>query len=229
MYIIGITGGIACGKSTVSKELHKYGAKIINADKMAHWQMSPGGEIYQEYINHFGKDILNEEGLIDRSKIANIVFNDKSELDWINNIAHPILLKHVREQLVANQDTGVTLTVLDVPLLFEAGWDRECDEVWVVHLKPGKQIKRLMERNNLSQEDAAARIKAQLNSKIRRQKADKVIDNNSFKSSTRGQVRSLIKKRFPHLLVNYRKFVAKSPSFSYYNEEATKDNEEGHK
>ena len=206
MYIIGITGGIACGKSTVSNELRKYGAKIINADKMAHWQMSPGGEIYQAYINHFGMDILDEEGLIDRRKVATIVFNDKAELDWVNNIAHPILLKHVREQLVKYQNAGVTLSILDVPLMYEAGWDRECDEVWVVHLKPGKQIKRLMERNNLTQEEATSRINAQLNNKERRQRADQVIDNNGYKSATLGQIRRLIKRRFPHLLKFYKRY-----------------------
>ena len=206
MYIIGITGGIACGKSTVSNELKKYGAKIINADKMAHWQMSPGGEIYNSYIDHFGKDILDEEGLIDRRKVADIIFNNKAELNWVNDMAHPILLKHVREQLVKNQNEGVTLTVLDVPLLFEAGWDKECDETWVVHLKPVKQVKRLMERNNLTQEEAEARIKAQLNSKERRLKADKVIDNNGYKTSTRGQIRSLIKRRLPHLIKVYNKY-----------------------
>ena len=87
MYIIGVTGGIACGKSTVSNDLKKYGAKIINADKLAHWQMSPGGEIYQAYINHFDREILDEEGFIDRRKVSNIVFNDKTELNWINNMS----------------------------------------------------------------------------------------------------------------------------------------------
>ena len=206
MYIIGVTGGIACGKSTVSNELRKYGARIINADKLAHWQMSPGGEIYQAYINHFDREILDEEGFIDRRKVSNIVFNDKTELDWINNTAHPILLKYVREELIKNQSEGVTLSVLDVPLLFEAGWDKECDEVWVVHLKPMRQIKRLMERNNLTQEEARARIHAQLNNKERRLRADKVIDNNGYKSSTLGQIRKLIKRRFPHLLHQYKKY-----------------------
>ena len=98
------------------------------------------------------------------------------------------------------------MSVLDVPLLFEAGWDKECDEVWVVHLKPMRQIKRLMERNNLTQEEARARIHAQLNNKERRLRADKVIDNNGYKSSTLGQIRKLIKRRFPHLLHQYKKY-----------------------
>ena len=206
MYIIGVTGGIACGKSTVSNELSKYGAKIINADKMAHWQLSPGGEIYKAYIDHFGSDILNEEGLIDRQKVAAIVFNDKEQLNWINEMAHPILLKHVRQRLVQYQNAGVTLVILDVPLLYEAGWDRECDEVWVVHLKHGRQVNRLMERNNLTLEEAESRIKAQLSGKTRRKLADVVIDNNGFKSSTQKQIRRLIRRRFPHLIRNYNRF-----------------------
>ncbi|MBR2178981.1 MAG: dephospho-CoA kinase [Selenomonadaceae bacterium] len=209
MYIIGVTGGIACGKSTVSNELSKYGAKIINADKMAHWQLSPGGEIYNAYIEHFGSDILNEEGLIDRRKIAGIVFNDEEQLAWINEIAHPIILKHVRQRLVDYQIAGVSLVILDVPLLYEAGWDRECDEVWVVHLKHGRQVNRLMERNKLTLEEAEGRIKAQISGKERRKRADVVIDNNGFKSSTQKQIKRLIRRKFPHLIRNYSKFKQK--------------------
>ena len=206
MYIIGVTGGIACGKSTVSNELRKYGAKIINADNMAHWQLAPGGEIYNAYIEHFGRDILNEEGLIDRQKVAAIVFNDKEQLTWINDMAHPILLKHVRQRLVQYQNEGVRLAILDVPLLYEAGWDRECDEVWVVHLKRGRQINRLMERNNLSLEEAESRIRAQISGKTRRKLADVVIDNNDSRSSTQKQIKRLIRRRFPHLIRNYNRF-----------------------
>ena len=206
MYIIGVTGGIACGKSTVSNELSKYGAKIINADKMAHWQLAPGGEIYKAYIDHFGIDILNEEGLIDRRKVAAIVFNNKDELKWINEMAHPILLRYIRERLVKYQSEGLKLAILDVPLLYEAGWDRECDEVWVVHLKHGRQVNRLMERNNLTLEEAESRIKAQIPSKERRKRADVVIDNNGYKSSTQKQIRRLIRRKFPHLIRNYNLF-----------------------
>ena len=207
MYIIGVTGGIACGKSTVSNELSKYGAKIINADKMAHWQLSPGGEIYNAYIRHFGKDILNEEGIINRQKIASIVFNDKEQLDWINETTHPILLKHVRQRLVEYQNLGITLVILAVPLLYEAGWDKECDEVWVVHLKYSRQITRLMERNNLTLEEAESRIKAQISGKARRKLADVVIDNNGYKSATQKQIRRLIRSRFPHLIKNYKRIT----------------------
>ena len=206
MYIIGVTGGIACGKSTVSNELSKYGAKIINADNMAHWQLAPGGEIYNAYIDHFGRDILNEEGQIDRQKVASIVFNDKEQLSWINEMAHPIILKHVRQRLVQYQNEGVRLAILDVPLLYEAGWDKECDEVWVVHLKYGRQINRLMERNNLTLEEAESRIKAQISGKTRRKLADVVIDNNDSKSSTQKQIKRLIRRRFPHLIRNYNRF-----------------------
>ena len=207
MYIIGVTGGIACGKSTVSNELSKYGAKIINADKMAHWQLSPGGEIYEEYIKHFGNDILDDGELIDRRKVAAIVFNDKQELKWINEMAHPILLRHIRERLVKYQSEGVTLVVLDVPLLFEAGWDRECDEIWVVHLKHDRQVNRLMERNDLTLEEAESRIRAQIPSKERRKRADVVIDNNGYKSSTQKQIKRLIRRKFPHLIRIYNRFM----------------------
>lgn len=216
MYIIGVTGGIACGKSTVSNEIKKYGGKVINADNMAHWQMEPGGEIYRAYVRHFGEGILNEMGQIDRRKVGDIVFNDNIELRWVNNITHPILLKYVRERLIDYQSKGEALVVLDVPLLFEAGWDRECDEVWVVHLKYNRQVKRLMERNNLTLSEAEARINAQISGKERRRRADEIIDNNGYKRITRRQIRRLILNRFPHLSANYERYN-ENKNRLYYN------------
>ena len=203
MYIIGITGGIACGKSMVSFELSKYGSKIISADNIAHWQMEPGGEIYESYVRHFGEEILTEDGQLDRKKIGSIVFNDKSELNWINEITHPIILKYIRERLVRYQNKGIPLVVLDVPLLYEVGWDKECDEVWVVYLKQGRQLQRLMERNNLTTEEAEARIKVQMSNKEKRLRADKVIDNNGYRKATRRQIQRLISRKFPHLFAKY--------------------------
>ena len=145
--------------------------------------------------------------IINRQKIASIVFNDKEQLDWINETTHPILLKHVRQRLVEYQNLGITLVILDVPLLYEAGWDKECDEVWVVHLKYSRQITRLMERNNLTLEEAESRIKAQISGKARRKLADVVIDNNGYKSATQKQIRRLIRSRFPHLIKNYKRIM----------------------
>ena len=203
MYIIGITGGIACGKSTVSNEISKYGARIINADSMIHWLMTPNEEIFNAYVNHFGKNILNEEGLIDRKKVASIVFNDETQLKWINDTTHPILLKHVRERLVKYQKIGTPLVVLDVPLLFEAGWNKYCDEVWVIYLNPEKQIQRLINRNNMTEEEATSRIKAQLNNDEKIRKADVVIDNSLSIKFTRKKIKNLIQNRFPHLVKSY--------------------------
>ena len=203
MYIIGVTGGIACGKSTISNELSRYGGKIISADNMAHWQMTPSGEIYREYVRHFGHEILNEDDTLNRRKIADIVFNDKTELCWINQTTHPILLRLLRERLNTYQSQNVPIVVLDVPLLFEAGWDKECDEVWAVHLKRNLQIKRLMHRNNLSRTEAEIRIGAQIADEERRKKADIVINNSSTKQKTRDQIKKLMENKFPHLVENY--------------------------
>ena len=203
MYIIGITGGIACGKSMVSYELSKYGSKIISADNIAHWQMEPGGEIYESYINHFGKQILTEDGQLDRKKIGSIVFNDKSELEWINQTTHPIILKYIRERLVKYQNSGISLVVLDVPLLYEVGWENECDEVWVVYLKHNRQLERLIERNNLTEEEAESRIKVQMSVKEKRRMADRIIDNNGYRKTTRKQIKKIMKLKFPHLFAKY--------------------------
>ena len=98
---------------------------------------------------------------------------------------------------------GVSLVILDVPLLYEVGWERECDEVWVVYLKYHRQVERLMERNNLTMEEAETRIKVQMSSKEKLHKADKVVDNNGYKRSTRRQIRRLIRFKFPHLFEKY--------------------------
>ena len=209
MYVIGVTGGIACGKSMVSNEIKKYGAKIVNADSMAHWQMQPYGEIYNAYIEHFGKEILNEYEQIDRRIVGEKVFNDKVELQWINNVTHPILLKYMRQRLVNYQQQGIPIVVLDVPLLFEAGWNKECDEVWVVHLRRSLQIRRLMIRNELTQEEAALRIGAQLTADERMKRADIVINNSKNKKSTRTQVNKLMQYKFPHLITNYENYLTK--------------------
>lgn len=200
MYIIGITGGIACGKSTVSKILKIFGAEVISADTIIHTLMIPNEEIFNEYVKHFGQGILNEDKTINRKKISDIIFQDEEELKWVNEIAHPKVLKQIRKQLEEYQEEGTTLVILDVPLLIEAGWEKECDEVWVVYLSTERQVERLMKRNNITREKATSIIKAQLNNEERLRKADIIIDNNQSKKETRSKIKEIIRQRFPHLL-----------------------------
>ena len=199
MFILGVTGGIACGKSSVSRDIVKYGAKIISADQLAHDLSEPGEDIYNAYVRHYGNMILFDNGKLDRRAVADIIFEDKAERRWADNTIHPIILNHVRDRLEQYQKLGVPLTVLDVPLLFEAGWDVLVDEVWVVWLNPNRQITRLMYRNRLTENEAVARVKAQMNIFTKRRRADEVINNNGTRVAVYKRVQFLMQKKFPHL------------------------------
>ena len=199
MYIIAITGGIACGKSVVSREIRKFGAEIISADAIAHELSEPGQPIYDAYVEHFGREILDPYGRLDRRAIGRIVFNDLEQRKWINQTTHPMLLNRVREKLVEFQERGLPIAVLDVPLLFEAGWDYLADEIWVVWLNKKKQLSRLMYRNRLSLLEATARINAQMNVYKKRARADVVISNNRTRPQLKALIQRIMRRKFPHL------------------------------
>lgn len=163
MYIIGLTGGISCGKSAVAETLRRYfGAVTLDIDKITRWLLQPGGELFDVYVRHFGKKILTEDGTLDRKLIGEIIFNDVNERQWINSVAHPILLQKARDFLVECSQIGARLVVLEVPLLFEAGWEFLFDEIWAVYTRRDLQFYRLMVRDNLTEEQAMARINAQM-------------------------------------------------------------------
>ena len=177
MYIIGLTGGIACGKSSVAELLKKLGAKIFDIDRVTHELLKPGGELYDVYVRHFHRRILKENGEINRDIIAGIIFNNYKERRWINSVAHPILLNRTRDFLVECANNGEFLVVLEIPLLFEVGWEFLVDEVWAVYVSRSKQMWRLMQRDKVDWEDAELRINAQMSSEEIASRADVVINN----------------------------------------------------
>lgn len=199
MYIIAVTGGIACGKTVVSREISKFGAKIISADAIAHELSEPGQPIYNAYVRHFGTSILDSDDQLNRKKIGGIVFNDMKERKWIDYATHPLLLNSVRENLVYAQECGYPIAVLDVPLLFEAGWDYLADEIWVVWLSKARQFRRLMYRNKLNMFEASARINAQMDVRKKRALADVIINNNRPRPELKAYVEKLMNRKFPHL------------------------------
>ena len=199
LYIIAVTGGIACGKTVVSYEIRKYGAEVVSADHLVYNLSEPGQPIYDAYVNHFGKDILREDGTLDRRAIACIVFNDPREKFWIDQTTHPMILNRIRQQLVDIQSSGAPIAVLDVPLLFEAGWEYLADEVWVVWLSKSKQFRRLMYRNRISYLEAFARINAQMDLDEKRARADVAINNSKKKYELKKKVMRLMREKFPHL------------------------------
>ena len=151
MYIIGLTGGISCGKSAVAETLRRFvGATTFDIDNVTRWLTEPGGELFEIYVRHFGNYVVTREGFLNRKLIGEIIFNHPDEREWINSVAHPILLNHARDFLVECSKAGERLVVLEVPLLFEAGWEHLFDETWAVYTKRSLQIRRLMSRDKLT-------------------------------------------------------------------------------
>ena len=174
--IIGLTGGIASGKSTVSNYLAELGAIIIDADKIAHEIMEKGKTAYWQVIEAFGREILAENGEIDRSRLGKIVFNNLEKKKILEEITHPQVIREMREKIEEYRAENKVI-VLDIPLLFEAGLEFMVDEIWVVYVDRGTQLQRLIARDGLSYEEANKRIQAQMSLEKKRVLADFVINN----------------------------------------------------
>lgn len=188
MHIIGLTGGIASGKSTVSKLLREKGAYIIDADKIARDIVKPGQPALEEIQAVFGSDVLLPDGALDRSKIGDIVFRDSTARHKLNSITHGRIKLEISEAIEKAAAAGYNIVVLDVPLLIEAGWQHMADAVWVVYTDRETQISRLMERNGLTQIEALDRIQSQMSLDEKKSYADTVIDNSGSLAETRQQV-----------------------------------------
>ena len=196
MKIIGLTGGIACGKSTVSKALRALGACIIDADALAHELSQPNQALFNAYVQRFGMAIVTPGGTLDRAAIARLIFTDPTMRAEVEQISHPLIRRAVEERLRMAEKEQKRAAVLDVPLLFEAGWDALADEVWVVALPPEEQLTRLLARDKtMSEGEARARIAAQMPLAEKCAHADVVIDNSGTKEETRDYVGKLWEER----------------------------------
>lgn len=190
MRIIGLTGGIASGKSTVSKRLHElYGAAHIDADEAAYRIAEPGAPLWRLFVERYGKEkALKEDGTLDRASIGKIIFANPDERAWLDSVSHPLVKEELLGKLEDCRRLGAEAAVLDVPLLYEVGWENMADSVWVVYVSPETQLKRLMERNNLTEELARDRISSQMPLAEKKARADVVIDNNGDLESTNRQI-----------------------------------------
>ena len=176
MYVIGLTGGIGSGKSTVARVLEEKGATVLSADLIGHEVYNPGRPAWQELVNEFGREIVADDGTIDRKKLGAIVFSDPKHLAALNSIVHPRMKGMMRERLAALAREGVAITVLEAALLFEAKWDDLADEVWVTALAPEIAARRTSERSGLPEEQVLERIKSQMSNDERTRDARIVID-----------------------------------------------------
>lgn len=160
MYLVGLTGGIGSGKSTVAQRMVHRGAELIDADLIAREVVLPGTPAYRKIVEHFGADVLDEDGFIDRPALGRVVFADPEKRTLLNELTHPPVVHAIAEQLELLQAfDGVV--VLDVPLLVEAGVDRGYEAVVVVATQPETQVRRLVEQRGMAEDDARPRIAAQ--------------------------------------------------------------------
>ena len=191
--IIGITGSIASGKSTVTEFLRQQGYQVIDADQVVHELQEPGGRLYQALLSTFGPAILQEDGRLDRPKLGAMIFGDPELLAKSSQIQNQI----IREELAGRRDLLAEkedIFFMDLPLLFELGYETWFDQVWLVDVTEETQLCRLMARNALSQEEAEKRIAAQLSLQEKRNRADVLIDNNGPLELTQEQLREALQK-----------------------------------
>ncbi|WP_410511954.1 dephospho-CoA kinase [Paenibacillus sp. BR2-3] len=190
--ILGLTGGIASGKSTVSALFVNKGAGLVDADVIAREVMLPGHQVLAATVRHFGKDILSPDGTLDRAKLGEIVFRDPEARQTLNDLTHPAIRQEIRSCMQAmDQQEPERLIIVDIPLMFESNLQGMFEEIVLVYVPREVQLIRLMERNNWSREQAEDRLNAQMDIELKRDKATYVIDNSGDLAHTEMQVAEL--------------------------------------
>lgn len=191
MYKIGLTGGIASGKSTVLAWLKAHDVKAVDTDIIAREVVAPGSDTLQHLVKIFGYKILNDDGTMNREIVASIVFHDKKALEDLNAIMHQAIKSEMYRKAELLQRFSEEAIVFDVPLLIETDWHKEMDEVWLVYVEPHKQLERLCLRDGMTEADALARISSQMPMSEKLSFADVVIDNNGTQSELLAQLDAL--------------------------------------
>ncbi|HHW32330.1 MAG TPA: dephospho-CoA kinase [Clostridiaceae bacterium] len=179
MRIIGVTGGIGSGKSTVSRILEDLGAVVIDADKISREVTSPGEQAFNEIVNCFGEEYIGQNGQLDRKKLAALVFSHPDKLKLLNSITHKHIIDRILKMIDAKAKEGYNgVIAIDAPIPVEHGFLDTVDEVWVVDAERDVRIKRIMERSNMSYEEAVSRINSQIAQSDYLAVANEVIENN---------------------------------------------------
>lgn len=176
MKVIGLTGGIGSGKSTVARYLTGLGAVVINLDKVGHEVLKSGSQAFKKVVSEFGKDILDAVGEIDRARLGNLVFKNRKALARLNQIVHPAIDNIVNQRIEEYRQKGVKVVVLEAAAMLEAGRAAQADEIWVTIAPEATVLNRLSERSGYSEGESRARIRSQLPNEERIKHADVVID-----------------------------------------------------
>lgn len=190
--VIGLTGSIGTGKSTVAKMFKQLGIPVIDADEIARLVVEPGKEAYEKIVETFGEDILQKDRTLDRKKLGAIVFNDEEKRKQLNGIVHPAIRKEMLRQRDEYLEQHAPCVVLDIPLLYESKLEHFVDKVIVVKTSPEVQLERILARDDLSKEEALKRINAQIDVAKKAEWADAVIDNDGTIEETERQLKDIL-------------------------------------
>lgn len=176
--IIGLTGSISTGKSTVTNYLKEKGYQVIDADEITHELMKKGNPNYNQIVKHFGNSILANDYEIDRKKLSKLVFSNENELKTLNNLTHPNIFNRIKKNIEISDEKIIFLDIaLLIEFIKEEKWNIPLDEIWLVYVNRDIQLKRLIKRNNFSQEEANSRINAQMNIDEKIKYADFILYN----------------------------------------------------
>ena len=189
--IIGITGGIASGKSTVTNFLRQKGFQVVDADAVVHQLQKPGGRLFEALVQHFGKEIILENGELNRPLLASLIFSNPEEQEWSKQTQGEI----IREELAALRDQLTqteAIFFMDIPLLFEQDYSAWFDETWLVYVDRDVQVERFMKRDHLSKEVAESRLAAQWSLEEKKKLASHILDNNGSRDQLVSQVVKLL-------------------------------------
>ena len=191
--IIGITGGISSGKSTVTNFLRQRGFQVVDADALVHQLQAPGGRLYNILVEHFGNQVLLKNGQLNRPLLASLIFANPEEQEWSKETQGQVILEELaafKNQLAQTE----AIFFMDIPLLFEQGYESWFDEVWLIYLDRETQIERLMNRDKLSLEAAESRLASQWSLDKKKKLATHIIDNSGSLDQLLSQIISLLER-----------------------------------
>lgn len=194
MLVLGLTGGIACGKSTISLTLRELGAAIVDGDVLSRELTAEGGVALPEIRAAFGDGVFRADGTLDRRALGAVVFGDDKARSTLDAIMQPLLLTLILRDVEAARANGAAVCVLDMPLLYEKGLDRLCDRVWCAHIPRETQLQRLMQRDGFTLAEAESRLRSQLPAEEKAARADVVIDTSGPMDYTKRCVIALYAK-----------------------------------
>ncbi len=190
-YVVGLTGGIGCGKSEAAKYLSSLGAKHIDADAISRALTAEGGAAIPELRRIFGAEVFRADGNLDRRALGDLVFSDVASRRALEGVIHPLVQRRVMDEIAAASAAGVKVTILDVPLLFETGMDVLCDETWTMSVPDRVQVERVRVRDGMTEAQARSRIAGQMPMEERNARANRVIDSNRPIEKTQAELNQM--------------------------------------